>query len=80
MALTRRTEIAASQPGVQEGYTPYPEVLEVIKRLLGYLQPVVTLMTTMVPPTEESKMHEKRGWEALAQATNMVLTVSIFVH
>ena len=41
---------------------------------------MVTLMATMVPPTEESKMHEKMGQEALAQATSMVLTVSIFVH
>ena len=80
MALERRIEITTSQSGVQEGYTPDPEVAEVVKKLLGYLQPVVTLMATMVPPTEESKMREKRGQEALAQATSMVLTVSIFVH
>ena len=56
------------------------EVSEVVKKLPRYLQPVVTLMATMVPLTEEGKMCEKRGREALAQANNMVLTVSIFVH
>ena len=65
---------------MQEGYTPDPEVTEVVKRLSGYLQLVVTLMATMVPPTEESKMREKRGLEALAQASNMVLMVSILVY
>ena len=80
VVLERRTEIAASQLGVHEGHTLDPEVAEIIKRLPGYLQPVVTLMATMVPPTEESKLQEKRGWEALAQATSMVLMVSILVH
>ena len=46
----------ASQPGVLEGYTPDPELFEVVKQLPGYLQPVVTLMAMMVPPTEESKL------------------------
>ena len=32
-------------------------------------------MGTMVSPTEESKMHKKRGREALSQATDMVLMV-----
>ena len=59
-----------------EGYTPDPELAEVIKRLPGYLQPVVTFMATMVPPTEESKLWEKRGQESLNQGTNMVLLVS----
>ena len=57
---------------------PDPEIIEAVKRLPGYLQPVVTLMATMVPPTEESKLWEKKGQEALAQATSMVLMVSIF--
>ena len=51
----------ASQPGVLEGYTPNPELWEVVKKLPGYLQPMVTLMATMVPPTKESKLREKRG-------------------
>ena len=55
----------ASQPGVLEGYIPDPELSEVVKKLPGYLQPVVTFMATMVPPTEESKLREKRGREAL---------------
>ena len=52
VVLERRMEIAASQPGVQDGYTLDPEVVEVIKRLPGYLQPMVILMATMVPSTE----------------------------
>ena len=65
---------------MEEGYTPNPEVAKVVKRLPRYLQPVVTLMATMVPPTEENKLRDKKGWEALAQATSMVLMVSILVH
>ena len=37
-------------------------------------------MAMMVFPIEESKMQKKRGREALAQATSMVLMVSILVH
>ena len=37
-------------------------------------------MATMVPPIEESKLREKKGREALAQAINMVLLVSILVR
>ena len=69
----RMTEIMASQPDVLEGYTPDPELIEIVKRLLGYLQPVVTFMATMVPPTEESRLRDKRGCEALDQGVNMVL-------
>ena len=32
----RMTEIAASQLGVPEGYTPDPDLAEVVKRLPGY--------------------------------------------
>ena len=80
MRLLRRMKIAASQLEVLEGYTPDPKLPEVIKRLPGYLQPVVTLMATLVPPTEESRLQEKRGKEALNQAASMVLTISIFFH
>ena len=66
MQLETLTEIAATRPGVEEGYTPDPEIVEVVKRLPGYLQPVVTLLDTMVPLSEDSKMREKRGREALA--------------
>ena len=34
----------------------------------------------MVALTEESKLREKRGREALAQATSIVLMVSILIH
>ena len=62
-AVPRMTEIAASQPGVPEGYTPDPKLTEVMKRLPGYLQHVVTFMTMMVHPDEESKLREdERRW------------------
>ena len=80
VGLERRTEILTSQPGVLEGYTLDLEFAEVVKRLPGYLQLVVTLMGTMVPSTEESKMSEKRGEEALSQATSMVLMVNTLFH
>ena len=66
----------SSQLGVLEGYTPDLDLSEVVKKLPWYLQPVVTLMAIMVPPTEESKLREKRGREALNQGTCMVLMVS----
>ena len=78
MRLLRRSKIATSQPSVLEGYTSNPELTEVVKRLPGYLQPVVTLMATMVPPTDERKMREKKGWEAMNQAASMVLMVRAF--
>ena len=52
----RITEIMASQPDASRGYTPDPELAEIVKRLPRYLQPVVMLMATMVPPTEESRL------------------------
>ena len=76
MPLERFTEIATTQPRVVEGYTPDANIAEAIKLLPGHLQPVVTLMATLVPSSKESKMQEKRGWEALAQATSMSLMVS----
>ena len=59
--LEKMTEIAATQPNVDEGHTPDAEIAEVVKRLLEYLQPIVTLMATMVPPYEDSKIWEKKG-------------------
>ena len=35
VGLLRRTKIAAYQPDVLEGYTPDPELAEVVKRLPG---------------------------------------------
>ena len=61
---------------MEEGYTLDVNIAEAVKKLPGYLQPVVTLMATMVPLSEESKMQEKRDWEALAQATSMMHMVS----
>ena len=55
----------ASQPNVLERYTPDPELVEIIKKLPGYIQLVVTLMATLVPPTEKNILRKKRGREAL---------------
>ena len=49
--LERLTENVANQPGVKEGYTPDADIVEAIKRLPRYLQLVVTLLATMVPPS-----------------------------
>ena len=57
----RMTEITASQPNVLEGYTPDAKLAEVMKRLAGYVQPMVTLMATMILLTKESKLWDKRG-------------------
>ena len=62
MVLERMIEIAATQLGVQEGYTLDPEIDEAVKRLSGYLQLVFTLMDTTVPSSEESKCWRK-GFE-----------------
>ena len=35
--VLRMTKMAASQPGVTEGYTPDPDFAEVVKKLPGYL-------------------------------------------
>ena len=61
MLLERITEIAATQPSVAEGYALDANIAEAIKLLLAHLQPVVTLMATMVSPFDESMMREKRG-------------------
>ena len=58
--LERLTEIAATQPNVEEGYTPDADIAKAVKRLAGYLQPVVTLIATMVPPSEESRMRRSK--------------------
>ena len=73
--VERTTEIMASQPDIPEGYKPDLELAKVIKMLLEYLQAVVTLMATMVPPTKESRLRDKRGRGA-DQGVNMVLLVS----
>ena len=60
VGLLRRTEITASQPGVLEGYTPNPELANVVKRLHGYLQPMVTLMRRWSPRLRRENC-ERRG-------------------
>ena len=45
---------------------PDLKIAEAVKRLPRYLQPVVTLMAIMVPPTKESKLWEKEGRKTLA--------------
>ena len=51
---------------MEEGYTPDPKITEAFKKLLRYLQSVVTLMAIMVPPSKESKMREQMDHEAFA--------------
>ena len=75
MLLERITEIEATQPSVAEGYAPDANIAEAVKLLPAHLQPVVTLMATMVSPSEESMMREKMGQKALAQATSTSLMV-----
>ena len=48
-----------------------------IWQLPPYLQLVVTIMANMVPPSKEDKMRDKRGKEAFAQSTSMIMVVSI---
>ena len=62
VVLEQMIEITDFQPGVLEGYTLDPELTKVVKRLLGYLQPVVTLMATMVPLPKRAKCR-RRGVE-----------------
>ena len=47
-----------------------------IRQLPSYLQSAVTLMVNMVPPNEEDRLRNKRGNEALAQSTSMIMVVS----
>ena len=47
-----------------------------IRQLPPYLQPMVTLMANMVPPSEEDKLRNKRRKEVLTQSTNMIMVVS----
>ena len=64
------------QPRQKGDYTPYPDVMVIIRQLPPYLQLVVTLMANMVPPSEEDRLQDKRGKEALAQSTSMIMVVS----
>ena len=48
-----------------------------IRKLLPYLQSVVALMANMVPLRKKDRLREKRGKEAFAQSTNMILAVSL---
>ena len=65
--------------GQKGGYTPDLDVMATIKRLSSHMQPMVTLMANMVAPTEEDKLREKKGFDALYQATNMILSVSLIL-
>ena len=48
-----------------------------IRQLPPYMQLVVTIMANMVPLSEDSKIRDKRGKEALTQSTSMIMVVSI---
>ena len=74
----RRREIIApsERPSQEDGHTPNPEVMATIRQFPPYLQPVVTLMANMVPPSNEDRLGDKKGKEVLAQFTNMIMVVS----
>ena len=67
----------SEKPDSEGGPAVDLDIMATIRQLPPYLQLVVTLMANMVPPNEESRMREKRGNEALEQATNMIMVVSI---
>ena len=75
----RRREVIATSKQLDSngGSAADPDIMATIRQLPPYLQPMVTLMANMVSPNEESKMRENRGKEALEQATNMIMVVSI---
>ena len=75
----RGVAIPLDLPGQEGGYTPDLDVMATIKWLPSHLQSVVTLMVNMVAPTEEDKLWEKRGFDALSQATIMILAVSLIL-
>ena len=63
----RRENVATlEQPSQKGGHTLDLDVMTTIKQLPLYLQPVVTLMSNMVPPSEEERLRNKKGKEALA--------------
>ena len=72
----REVVFPLKQLGQEGDYTPDPDVMATIRQLPSSLQPVVTLMANMVPPSEEDKLWEKRRKDALAQSTSVILAVS----
>ena len=55
-----------SNPDLEGGHMLDPDVMIAIRWLPPYLQLVVMLMVNIVPPSEEDKLWDKRGKEALA--------------
>ena len=54
-------------------------MMATIRQLPPHLQLVLTLMLNMVPPSEEDRLREKKGKDALAQSTSMILAVSFIL-
>ena len=79
MRRPREVEIPLEQPNQEGHYTPNPDVMAAIKQLPPYLQSVVTLMANMVAPSEEERLWEKKGFNAFAQSTGMILAVSLIL-
>ena len=67
------------QPGHEGDYTPDPDVMATIRQLQPHLQPVLTLMATMVPPSKEDRLWEKRGKDVLALSSSIIMVVSFIV-
>ena len=62
----RREVVDCSEQRALEGAAAVDaDVTTTIRQLPSYLQPMVMLMANMVSPSEEGKMREKRGKDAL---------------
>ena len=53
------------------------DVAIAIRQLPSHLQLMVTFLAEIVSPSEEGKLKEKRGKDAIEQATSMMMVVSI---
>ena len=56
MRRSKEVVLPLEQPGQEGDYTPDPDVMATIRQLRPHLQPVVTTMENMVPPSEEDRL------------------------
>ena len=74
----RREAVDSSEQQVSKGdATADANVTSAIGQLLSHLQSMVTLLAKMVSPSKEGKLREKRGKDALEQATSLMMAISI---
>ena len=53
------------------------DVASTIGQLPSHLQPMVMLLAKMVSPSDEGKLKEKKGKDALKQVASIMVAVSI---